>query len=1105
MSFLSDKETDLRRGAKPTNNGTRKSQTPMAGSRGFFNQKSVAAPSPATSPTAYSTPNDTTIFAPPLNETDVVTRARVEREARRLDRELQARARKIQSWWRGRHGSSVWTLGQKQIIDGKLNDIEKLTAVMKQLKGAAAVFVPPLEVSTDILRRFVFIKYANSEEDVTRLVRFCDFILAPSIIQPNEATNIATFLGCDERKFLLIKFVTNVMNSMALSTQNKNKLSKAKSRNSTTPPLSTTFLSSVDKSLVSIMGKLIGLDNPVASTPALGKYFLTMKKILENQIQLTRRIRIVLTSLSEHLTVVSLEESSSTFSSQVLHGVTRPTNPCFADSLVDIARHMVESVDTEVDFSTRLAEFAREIFATPLVTCVLSTRGLQSLTRWQHFPQLLTLLSSPQLALPPSSIEAFQSGQWLLGNVASLAPFLDITEEVDRKDTESKEMNCISNEVLGKYLTLTTTLLRRFDIPGILQGKSGVVWLREGTNLFASGVPTALRGQVLSLLHQDFTRRLYVRILLSYRNTTFSKKEEDVVDIRESLRVSGLRIAKMSVEEQQQSSSWFSSKWASKVTSSISSTVSRTFNFGFGFGGSTWNSSSSSSSSSGGGGSGITSGSSKKGSDSQISSREETDEYHSPNSFPICPYKPDTQLLHALGGLWSLTFLQATLSPTDSAPWKAMCSIAFSTRAVDRLWVSLVSTQFKVSGKSSGDIETYAQNFNASIDFKSEGWFAVIATLTTFLPTVLVATDDAEMYEISKPLPLHQIVRLVRVLKHLLYNIIQCDPHVLTEPSIPSGTAGKIDSATLKSNANVIVESSFRYAVVKAIAATLADLYNRWARRPYSSSKLWEIDNINVSLIKSQLWEHAPFATTLFHVMPWSIDFYERLKIFREAIDRERLSIQGSDDTSSFFQQQHPRSRGTVVRVRRSMILEDGMAAFERVGNDIKDRVVVRYINEFGEEEAGIDVGGLFKDFLTDLSRRIFDPNFGLFSITSTHALYPNPAAFLLYPDDEIEGLYLFLGRVLGKALFENITMQPQFAHFFLSFMHGKYNFMNLINDLSTLDKDLYKNLMFLKSYEGDIADLSLTFSISDDALGGQREVELFPRGSSVAVTSENR
>ena len=54
----------------------------------------------------------------------------------------------------------------------------------------------------------------------------------------------------------------------------------------------------------------------------------------------------------------------------------------------------------------------------------------------------------------------------------------------------------------------------------------------------------------------------------------------------------------------------------------------------------------------------------------------------------------------------------------------------------------------------------------------------------------------------------------------------------------------------------------------------------------------------------------------------------------------------------------------------------------------------------------------------------------------------------------------------IGKALFENITVQPQFTHFFLSFINGKYNFLNIIDDLKTLDIELYKNLMFLKSYE---------------------------------------
>jgi ubiquitin-protein ligase E3 C len=77
--------------------------------------------------------------------------------------------------------------------------------------------------------------------------------------------------------------------------------------------------------------------------------------------------------------------------------------------------------------------------------------------------------------------------------------------------------------------------------------------------------------------------------------------------------------------------------------------------------------------------------------------------------------------------------------------------------------------------------------------------------------------------------------------------------------------------------------------------------------------------------------------------------------------------------------------------------------------------------------------------------------------------MFPNPSAIALYGEHEAEALYEFVGRVLGKALFENITVQPQFSHFFLSFMNGHYNFMSLIDDLGTFDPDLYKNLMFLK------------------------------------------
>jgi len=70
-------------------------------------------------------------------------------------------------------------------------------------------------------------------------------------------------------------------------------------------------------------------------------------------------------------------------------------------------------------------------------------------------------------------------------------------------------------------------------------------------------------------------------------------------------------------------------------------------------------------------------------------------------------------------------------------------------------------------------------------------------------------------------------------------------------------------------------------------------------------------------------------------------------------------------------------------------------------------------------------MGGLFKDFLTDLSMIVFDPKRGLFDITSggTGSLYPHPAAFMLH-EHETERLYKFVGQILGKALYEDITIQ---------------------------------------------------------------------------------
>ena len=100
--------------------------------------------------------------------------------------------------------------------------------------------------------------------------------------------------------------------------------------------------------------------------------------------------------------------------------------------------------------------------------------------------------------------------------------------------------------------------------------------------------------------------------------------------------------------------------------------------------------------------------------------------------------------------------------------------------------------------------------------------------------------------------------------------------------------------------------------------------------------------------------------------------------------------------------------------------------------------------------------------------------------------------------------LLSFLYR-LGKAIYENITIKPQFAHFFLSFLRGDYNFLHMLSDLSTMDRTLYNNLMFLKTYEGDAKDLCLTFAVAKDEFGNNEEIPLVTGGRDMEVSNLNK
>ncbi|KAF5269313.1 hypothetical protein FQR65_LT02614 [Abscondita terminalis] len=190
-----------------------------------------------------------------------------------------------------------------------------------------------------------------------------------------------------------------------------------------------------------------------------------------------------------------------------------------------------------------------------------------------------------------------------------------------------------------------------------------------------------------------------------------------------------------------------------------------------------------------------------------------------------------------------------------------------------------------------------------------------------------------------------------------------------------------------------------------------------------------------------------------------------------------------------------------VVVIRRTHLYED---AFDKLSYanevDLRHRIRIQFINNVGLEEAGIDGGGIFKEFLNEVLKTSFDPNRGFFLLTNDNMLYPNPNAGVLV--ENFTEHYYFIGRLIGKAVFENILVDLPLAEFFL---------VKLLIDrvsayyLKSLDPVLYRNLLYLRDYSGDVQDLGLDFTIVNNDLWETKVVELKPNGVNIPVTNYNR
>ena len=508
-------------------------------------------------------------------------------------------------------------------------------------------------------------------------------------------------------------------------------------------------------------------------------------------------------------------------------------------------------------------------------------------------------------------------------------------------------------------------------------------------------------------------------------------------------------------------------------------------------------------------------------------------------------------------------FVAALVARLGSADRGAlMSSLAFGTPFIARAWrtfsgfcekrrwpnETIFASQKKSAfgsrgARTSASSSTHTPSPNAR-------WMTALGVFASAYGTFLLTGDDEEFAKRGKPLPATETPALVAALRDALWHALW----VL--PSSADANQSLVLDETFDDEAKIdAFESSVERCsafTTRSLARALAQVHDRNGRLGLVDPSLFhapELFGSGAAAADGFLAEAAADlgslgsssgatyragrkkrrgrAAELLRRGPALVPFDARVRWFAAGIARDRAESVGSTrngaaDFLGLNSEHH-------VTVTRGRVFDDAMAqlgtavffsdaAAFRVANpgvrppgSLKGTVRVRFLNAHGVEEPGVDGGGLFKDFLGALCAEAFDVKRGLFAETPERTLYPNPASELLCGPDHLRRLE-FLGAVLGKAVYEGILVDVPLAGFFLAKLRDGRP--PELNDLATLDREMYRHLLSLKTLDAHEVDaLGLDFTATDQSSYGVTDhgnnchdvVELVPGGGDVPVTAVNR
>lgn len=1059
----------------------------------------------------------------------------------RLEAQLQKSAcTKIQSFYKAHRSNCLLLRDQSILLTNRLKDLSTLRAILKQ--KANTDYIPPPATCTAFCQQILFlskpipyktvvnqhrdtcIKIRNVEKDSRLVQEIFDLVLIPGLASPDENTNpfvvwLQSPEGMNRIRFMIRLALTTATNPSVDVAVWKSCL-KFVRMTTISKPIKGPATNNVQASILKFCRSLLLSPQALATT---------VVPTSQQHLSMTSTPLDLLSLLRHHLLYTTGEAPIPPTASTLRESCFSPKQKEHSDVLFQAIMSIIQDAQQDLGESL-LLRFFSEILTVPLLTWKLSNAAVQSLyvsgrdgsSQQYQKPYFLSVIETATNAygeiLNTGDVESILCDDIPLKK-STATPIQCLLANMIQLGNSCVSINGLQRDKLdfetsAMYFKFLATLVDATPVSTFSCRDSVVEWVADGGHHSPVVISPIILEHCRTLVSDRWVRKLFRCAMdsdyLKTDEVLNKKTDKDLKMEKELSEVAASSVASLAAKEarvDRNRSFWKSSGWARNLSKGVSKILSNNKKDEKKDtsikGGKLVNASAMSRK--------LALGGSVKGLSKTELLAGATLATDSPSkNMKLPPYSPE--LFRVLCRLYGIILARwggsggedivrqkritregskKEVATTTPEPFtKSFLSVlCFSTEFIRFSWGMMQSEKLSPTLERTPVKCTSLRPIYNGKGIEDDGP-SIFYLFVESLAYQLILTDDTEIHDMERPMPLHQLRRCIVTLKQLLYKACCIDEAMLSDS----------DTHPIIRDANY-----FGLALIKASSRSMWDLYDRSSRRLICVPNLWIVNDLMEKELRRCKAENdyvSLLSAPVLRVCPFLISFKRRLRLFERIVYTNRVQMQGENSTNPFHT--NPLKPGIPVRITRGRILEDGLATMNNLGSDMRQRIAIQYYNEAGAKETGIDAGGLFKEFWTDLCAIAFDPNYALFKVTEDNFMYPNPSSGAAHGSDHIE-LFTFLGRVLGKSLYESITVHPQFAHFFLSFLRGDYNYLHMFNDLSTIDSQLYSNLMFLKTYEGDAEDLCLNFTVSVDDFGGTREIPLVPNGGDIDVTNANK